>query len=226
MEFTADGDFLIYDALNELELLDGSSVQAWSIFALDLVSGQSQAIVPPVPGFDIGYPSLSQRSDGFVVFDVFDQDDGAVDGDDRQPHDRRPWRPIATVEGYGVPGYTGDDTRHRLLTGQRLRRPGSRWSANRWPPTGSRRRAIATRGWATATTASSTGAARSSARAAAARAIATATAPSPSTSSSAASASRSARSRPRRARAFDADANGQVSIAELVAAVNAALDGC
>src|SRR5262249_18085998 len=32
MDFTADGNFLIYDALNQLQLTDGSSVQAWSIF--------------------------------------------------------------------------------------------------------------------------------------------------------------------------------------------------
>jgi bacillolysin len=109
MEFTADGAFLIYDALNDLQLLDGSSLQAWSIFALDLASGQSQAIVPPVPGLDIGFPSLSQRSDGFVVFDVFDNDTFAstVIAGNLTTGDTAT---VATVDGgFGVPGYTGDD---------------------------------------------------------------------------------------------------------------------
>jgi Zn-dependent metalloprotease len=109
MEFTADGGFLIYDALNDLELLDGSSVQAWSIFSLDLVSGQSQAIVPPVPGLDIGYPSLSQRSDGFVVFDVFDSE-ASQSTVTTANLTTGAMATVATVEGgYGVPGYTGDD---------------------------------------------------------------------------------------------------------------------
>ena len=110
MEFTAEGAFLIYDALNDLQLLDGSSVQAWSIFALDLVTGQSQAIVPPVAGLDIGYPSLSQRSDGFVVFDVFDNE-ASVSTVTTANLNTGAMVAVATVDGgYGVPGYSGDDS--------------------------------------------------------------------------------------------------------------------
>lgn len=110
LEFAADGQFLIYDALNELELLDGSTVQAWSIFALDLISGQSQALVPPVPGLNIGYPALSQRSDGFLVFDVFDEvtSQSTITAADLTSGTQSA---LGIVDGgYGAPFYTGDDS--------------------------------------------------------------------------------------------------------------------
>jgi Zn-dependent metalloprotease len=108
MDFTADGGFLIYDALNELELLDGSTVESWSIFSLDLVTGESRFIVPPSPGLDIAFPSLSQRSDNFVVFDVFDKASSlsTITTADLTTGDSGE---IGTVNGYGVPGYSGDD---------------------------------------------------------------------------------------------------------------------
>ncbi|MDX2166560.1 MAG: M4 family metallopeptidase [Deltaproteobacteria bacterium] len=110
MDFSADGAFLIYDALNALDLFDGSTVEAWSIFALDLASGESQAIVPPRIGFDIGYPALGQRSDTRIVFDVFDTAAGTstVTSADLI---RGEFHAIGTVaDGFGVPGFSGDDT--------------------------------------------------------------------------------------------------------------------
>jgi hypothetical protein len=110
MDFTADGKSLVYDALNEIELFNGSSVSAWSIFALDLQSGHSLPLVPPSPGLDIADPALSQRSDGFIAFDVYDEATGSstimagnlTTGD---------YSAVGVVSnGYGVPGYTGDDS--------------------------------------------------------------------------------------------------------------------
>jgi len=109
MDFTADGGFLIYDALNQLELLDGSNAEAWSIFSLDLVTGESRFVVPPSPGLDIAFPSLSQRNDNFVVFDVFDKASSlsTITTADLTTGDSGE---LGTVNGYGVPGYSGDDT--------------------------------------------------------------------------------------------------------------------
>ena len=110
MDFSADGTFLIYDALNGLDLFDGSSVQAWSIFALDLASGASQAIVPPTVGNHFGYPALSQRTDSRVVFDVFETASriSTVTSADLI---RGELRVIGSVaDGFGVPGYSGDDS--------------------------------------------------------------------------------------------------------------------
>jgi bacillolysin len=110
MDFTADGHFLIYDALNELRVRGGQPEQAWSIFALDLDTETTQTIVPPTRGMDIANPALSQTSDNFVTFDIFDQDtqNSTVIAANLTTGKRAV---VATViNGLGVPGYTGDDS--------------------------------------------------------------------------------------------------------------------
>jgi Zn-dependent metalloprotease len=109
MDFTADNRFVIYDALNHMRLADGTEVEAWSIYAIDLDSEDTLAIVPPIAGVDIGFPSLSQTSDNFLVFDAFDNEAGqsTVMTANLSSGDRRE---IATVDGYSAPGYNGDDS--------------------------------------------------------------------------------------------------------------------
>jgi len=108
MDFTSDGRFLVYDALTQVMLDDGTQIDAWGIFSLDLVTEQILSIVPPTPGFDIGFPSLGQTRDDLLTFDAIDAETGnstvlaadLITGE---------LNPIASVEGAGVPGYTGDD---------------------------------------------------------------------------------------------------------------------
>ncbi len=110
MDFSSDGRLLIYDALNVIGLSDGSQIGLWSIFALDLVSGRTLALIPPRSGIDIGFPTISQASDRYFTFDAFDQQSGqstvvAVDLQTGQGQS------IAVIgSGFGVPGYTGDDS--------------------------------------------------------------------------------------------------------------------
>ncbi len=77
MDFTADNRFLIYDALNEISIEDGSNMLLWSIFAIDLDTEQTLMVVPPMRGLDISFPALSQTSDNFVTFNVVDQQTNA-----------------------------------------------------------------------------------------------------------------------------------------------------
>ncbi len=110
MDFTADGRFLIYDALNELRVAGGQPVRTWSIFTLDLDTETTQTIVPPTIGVDIANPALSQTSDNFVTFDVFDEAtaESTVFAVNLTTGKRAV---VATVaNGLGVPGYTGDDS--------------------------------------------------------------------------------------------------------------------
>ncbi|HUG37962.1 MAG TPA: M4 family metallopeptidase, partial [Candidatus Limnocylindrales bacterium] len=110
MTFTADGRFLLYDALNEIRLVDGSSVQVWSIYALELSTGQVLALVPPVPGLDIGFPSLSHTRDDLITFDALDSvtRQSRIFTGDLTTGDRVL---VATsIGGYGVPSFTGDDS--------------------------------------------------------------------------------------------------------------------
>lgn len=68
MNFTADERFIIYDALTELSLLDGTKVNNWGIYALDMQSGQTSILASALPGINLSNPSLSHTSDNFMTF--------------------------------------------------------------------------------------------------------------------------------------------------------------
>jgi Zn-dependent metalloprotease len=108
MDFTVDGNGLIYDAFSTVQLVDGSISGAWSIFALDIDAGTTQVLVPAIAGFDISFPSLGQTSETFITFDAIDQQTGisAVVAGNLLTGDLQE---IAEVQGPGTPGYTGDD---------------------------------------------------------------------------------------------------------------------
>jgi hypothetical protein len=99
----------VYDARNRLRLVDGSSADVWSLYALDLTSETTLALAPPVPGLDIANPALSQTSDNFLVFDVYDEGSGnsAIVSADLTSGDTDEVGSVAG--GLGVPGYSGDD---------------------------------------------------------------------------------------------------------------------
>ncbi len=110
MVFTGDGRFIIFDAFNRVNFADGSQLGLWSIYALDLVSGQTFTIVPPIEGYDIGYPALSKTSDNYVTFDVVDTDtgDSTIFAGNLNTGDIQA---VGSVPGeYGVPGYSGNDS--------------------------------------------------------------------------------------------------------------------
>jgi hypothetical protein len=109
MAFTADGRFLIYDALNELTLLGGARVRVWSIFALDLATGRTLALVPPVPGVDIGFPALAHTSDDLLVFDVVDQATSRSRITAVRLSTGERAEAAVTASGFGAPGYAADD---------------------------------------------------------------------------------------------------------------------
>ncbi|MFN8545249.1 MAG: M4 family metallopeptidase [Candidatus Binatia bacterium] len=107
MDFTADGRLLLYDAFNAITLTDGTGTGVWSIYALDLVGDTTLVVLPPTPGFDVAYPSLSQTSDNFLVFDLFSQETQTstiVTGNLTTGE----LRAVGTSV-IGAPGYTGDD---------------------------------------------------------------------------------------------------------------------
>ena len=110
MDFTLDGQWLVYDALNAVTFGDGSRLRQWSLYALHLETGRNLALIPPIRGLDIGFPALSQTSDNFLTFDVFDEarNQSTVYTANLNTGDVAP---IATVTGgWGTPGYTGDDS--------------------------------------------------------------------------------------------------------------------
>ncbi|MEE9411906.1 MAG: M4 family metallopeptidase [Methylococcales bacterium] len=109
MDFTSDGQMLIYDALNEISTADGSRIRTWSIYALDLIHQTTIALVPPVNGFTFAFPALSQTTDDYLTFDAFNENTGTntvttvslVTGEKRT---------IDTSNNFGTPSFTGDDS--------------------------------------------------------------------------------------------------------------------
>jgi len=71
MSFTATGGALVFDALNELVLPSGPAL-SWSIYLLDLSTGDVLDVVAPIAGASFDYPALSRTSDEFITFDAID----------------------------------------------------------------------------------------------------------------------------------------------------------
>ena len=113
INFTADGQWLIYDALSAATV-SGDEDQLiqrgqWSLYALHLQTGRGFPLIPPRRGFHIAFPALGQTSDNFLTFDMFDET-----RNQSTVYTAKLWtgemEEIATVEGgFSVPGFTGDD---------------------------------------------------------------------------------------------------------------------
>ena len=144
INFTADGQWLIYDALSTVTVSgdEDNLLQRgqWSLYTLHLQTGRGFPLIPPRRGFHIAFPALGQTSDNFLTFDEFDETRNQSTvytaklnpGIMRNAGIVRDKRKIATVEGgFGVPGYTGDDT--ALVYSQRDPRVSSGFSLVRQP---------------------------------------------------------------------------------------------
>ena len=130
LDFTLDGQWMVYDALNAVPFADGSQ-ELWSVYALNLDTGRNLALLSPESGFQIAFPALSQTSDNFLTFDVFDESRSQSTVYTANLHTGE-LSPIATVEdGFGAPGFTGDDS--ALVFSQRDPRVSTGFSLVRQP---------------------------------------------------------------------------------------------
>jgi hypothetical protein len=82
----------------------------WSIYALDIETDTTLTLIPPTPGFDIGFPALSQTSDNFLTFDTFNQQQGVstILAGNLTSGALMPVGQV--IGGLGAPGFNGDDT--------------------------------------------------------------------------------------------------------------------
>ncbi len=114
INFTADGQWLIYDALSTVTVSgdEDSLIERgqWSLYALDLQTGRGFPLIPPRRGVHYAFPALGQTNDNFLTFDMFDET-----RNQSTVHTAKLWtgetKEIATVwDGFGVPSFIGDDT--------------------------------------------------------------------------------------------------------------------
>ena len=116
INFTADGQWLIYDALSLVTVSgdEDSLIQRgqWSLYALDLQTGRGFPLIPPERGTHYAFPALGQTDDNWLTFDEFDEtrDQSTVYTAKLNAGIVRGKQKIATVQrGFGVPGFTGND---------------------------------------------------------------------------------------------------------------------
>lgn len=70
LSFCADGSALLYDAVSRLRHPDGSIEDLWSLYAIDIATGTTFVLVPPIPALDVGNPAFGLVSDRYIVFEA------------------------------------------------------------------------------------------------------------------------------------------------------------
>jgi Zn-dependent metalloprotease len=74
MVFTSDGRQLLYDAVSEIRFGDGTPVQRWSIYRIDLTTETTTVLVPPLEGYNTGNPNLGRAGNRYLTFDATELD--------------------------------------------------------------------------------------------------------------------------------------------------------
>ncbi len=108
MDFNASNRYLVYDALNNVGLSSGNKREVWSIYALDLKTGDTIALVPPQNNANVGYPSFSNINNNLMTFDIFNTEtkmNSVVTADASTGEITK----IAETDKYSLPSLTGDD---------------------------------------------------------------------------------------------------------------------
>ncbi len=113
LDFSVEGRYLYYDALNQLMLPNGRKSTSWSIFAIDRENGQTHSVFQPKDGLDIGNPAIGQSHTNLMTFEISDVDGvGNVLAFDLASGNLSPGISIANgigVPGVSYPGYNGAD---------------------------------------------------------------------------------------------------------------------
>jgi len=112
MAFLPDGQTLVYDAYSEFRIQDGGAVGSWTLFAIDVVTGNIQMLINLSEGLDFGNPSLGHAHPYLLTFEVIDKATGLseVYTSNLQTGDSHLIRAVGSVGDLGYPSYNGDDT--------------------------------------------------------------------------------------------------------------------
>ncbi len=110
MAFSTDSQDLLYDALSRVRFSGGNTVERWSLFGLNLGTGRTEIVVPPLDGIDTGNPSPGRAGTRYLTFDAQVETTGnsgivVLDLFTGQAE------VVAVVEGtMGFPCFTGDES--------------------------------------------------------------------------------------------------------------------
>lgn len=112
LDLTPDGRFIYYDALNRLTFPGGGFTDSYSIYVIDRETDTISNLVPPIPGVQVGNPSVGKTRPELITFDVTDANGlSLIYVADLHTGGLR----VLSVLGAGAqvfpgwPGYSGDD---------------------------------------------------------------------------------------------------------------------
>jgi len=110
MSFDPTGNYLMFDAYNQILGAQGDTLHYWNIDLLDVSNGAISNVLPPQQqGIDVGNPSFSKTSPNRFAFDYWDENSGehyVMAGDFSTGNLGIVAGPLA---GLGYPTYSPDD---------------------------------------------------------------------------------------------------------------------
>ncbi len=109
MSFDPTGQYLMFDAFNQIKSSTGDTISYWNINMLDVKTGNMESVFPPqAKGIDIGDPSFSKTSQTRFTFDYWNTNNNtyqvlAADFNTGKS------ALVASTTALGFPSYSGDD---------------------------------------------------------------------------------------------------------------------
>jgi Zn-dependent metalloprotease len=110
MAFDFGKSRLFYDAATQLAASDGSKSTVWSLYALDISSGATLSVVPPLAGVDVANPVLGHVRNDLLTFDAHDTVSKNSTIYVLNLTTSKLQAIGQTIRGYGFPSFTGDDS--------------------------------------------------------------------------------------------------------------------
>lgn len=110
MTFDFNKSRLFYDAATEIPMSDGTKSRVYSIYSLDIASGVTLSVIPPIPGVSVANPSLGHVRNDLLVFDAYDATTKNATVFELNMTTNKLQQVAQTVMGYGFPSFTGDDS--------------------------------------------------------------------------------------------------------------------
>jgi len=110
VSFSPDGRFLVYDAA--VSSIDGSMRDWWSIYLMDVATGQIWHLVNSGEDYDVGNPAFGHTSNNFITYERINRKTGlsTVMVYDQFSNRHSEVASVNTVNGFGFPEFNGDDT--------------------------------------------------------------------------------------------------------------------
>jgi bacillolysin len=110
VSFSPDGRFLVYDAA--VRSTDGLNRELWSIYLMDVATGQIWHLVNSGEDYDVGNPAFGHTSNNFITYERINRktDVSTVMVYDQFSNRHSEVASVNTGNGFGFPEFNGDDS--------------------------------------------------------------------------------------------------------------------